>query len=190
VTFPIYPLAPDHTHQAAHEMALATYSDLPAQAAASQISVIGDSAGGGFCLALCQLIRDAALAQPANVILISPWLDLTMSAEGLPAVDELDPILAAPGLRKAGMMWAGDTPVTEPLLSPLNAQFTGLAPITVFVGTHDLMVLDTRRLRERMAAQGVSLRYFEYAGMFHVFAAFPIPEGIRVMRRIKQIVGV
>jgi monoterpene epsilon-lactone hydrolase len=189
LTFPIYPLAPGHTYEAAHSMVLDAYRHLLSRSAASEITVMGDSAGGGLCLALCQLIRAAGLAQPAHAILLSPWLDLAMSAPGLEILERVDPILAAPGLIAAGRLWAGATPVSDPLLSPLNADFAGIAPITIFVGTRDLLVLDGRRLRDRMAAQGTRLGYFEYAGMFHVFAAFPIPEGVRVMRRIKEIVG-
>jgi acetyl esterase/lipase len=189
VTFPIYPLAPSHTFRTAHAMVLDVYRDLLSRAAPSAITVMGDSAGGGFCLALCQLARAEGLSQPANAILLSPWLDLTMSAPGIESVDGPDPILAVPGLLAAGKLWAGAAPVSHPLLSPLNADVRNLAPITIFVGTRDLLVLDGRRLRDRLAAQDIPLGYFEYPGMFHGFAAFPIPEGVRVMRRIQHIVG-
>ncbi len=189
VTFLVYPLAPEHTHRAAHAMALESYAQLLARAPASRITVMGDSAGGGFCLALCQLARAAGLPQPAHAILLSPWLDLTMTAAGLDAVDGLDPVLGIAGLVEAGLLWAGDTPVNDPLLSPLHADVADLAPIAIFFGTSDLLVLDARRLRDRMRAEGVPLRYFEYPGMFHAFATYPIPEGVRVMRRIKEILG-
>ncbi|KAI0653965.1 hypothetical protein C8Q70DRAFT_926701 [Cubamyces menziesii] len=45
----------------------------------SNIILAGDSAGGGLCIALMQVIRDAGLPQPAGAVLISPWCDLTHS---------------------------------------------------------------------------------------------------------------
>ena len=45
----------------------------------SHIVVAGDSAGGGLCIALLQVLRDAGLPMPAGGVLISPWCDLTHS---------------------------------------------------------------------------------------------------------------
>lgn len=45
----------------------------------AKIVVAGDSAGGGLCLALLQVIRDTGLPMPAGGVLISPWCDLTHS---------------------------------------------------------------------------------------------------------------
>ncbi|OJT01964.1 AB hydrolase superfamily protein C4A8.06c [Trametes pubescens] len=45
----------------------------------SNIVVSGDSAGGGLCIALLQVIRDSGLPPPAGAVLISPWCDLTHS---------------------------------------------------------------------------------------------------------------
>ncbi|GJJ08602.1 hypothetical protein Clacol_002821 [Clathrus columnatus] len=43
------------------------------------IIIAGDSAGGGLCLALLQIIRDTGLPRPSGAVLISPWCDLTHS---------------------------------------------------------------------------------------------------------------
>jgi acetyl esterase/lipase len=39
---------------------------------------MGDSSGGGMALALAQKARDAGLQQPRDLVLLSPWLDVTM----------------------------------------------------------------------------------------------------------------
>lgn len=43
--------------------------------------VMGDSAGGGLSLALAMYLRDAGLGHlmPRALVLMSPWVDLTMS---------------------------------------------------------------------------------------------------------------
>lgn len=40
---------------------------------------MGDSAGGGLSLALCMYLRDEGHKLPAGLVLLSPWVDLTMS---------------------------------------------------------------------------------------------------------------
>lgn len=45
----------------------------------AHIVVAGDSAGGGLCIALLQVLRDTGLPMPAGGVLISPWCDLTHS---------------------------------------------------------------------------------------------------------------
>ncbi|KAI0359652.1 alpha/beta-hydrolase [Trametes cingulata] len=45
----------------------------------SSIVLAGDSAGGGLCIALLQVIRDSGLPMPSGAVLISPWCDLTHS---------------------------------------------------------------------------------------------------------------
>ena len=62
------------------------------------------------------------------LVLLSPWLDLTISNPDVPAVEVRDPWLASTGLRVAGLTWAGGDDPTQPRLSPLNGELAGLAP--------------------------------------------------------------
>jgi monoterpene epsilon-lactone hydrolase len=57
---------------------------------ASAVSVLGDSAGGGLAFGLARTLGEAALPQPARLVLIAPWLDLTMSNPGIPVVEARD----------------------------------------------------------------------------------------------------
>ena len=45
------------------------------------IVFVGDSAGGGLCLATMMYLRDEGYPLPSGAILMSPWVDLTMSCE-------------------------------------------------------------------------------------------------------------
>ncbi|KAK4698391.1 hypothetical protein P7C70_g7886, partial [Phenoliferia sp. Uapishka_3] len=82
-----YRLAPQYPFPCALSDALASYLYLirpPPEAKhkpvdPAKLTLAGDSAGGGLCLALLCLIRDAGLPAPAGAMLISPWCDLTHS---------------------------------------------------------------------------------------------------------------
>jgi acetyl esterase/lipase len=45
------------------------------------IVLIGDSAGAGLCAALLLYLRDEGYPLPSGAVLMSPWVDLTMSCE-------------------------------------------------------------------------------------------------------------
>ena len=51
------------------------------------ISLVGDSAGGGLVMALLQIIQRDNLDIPSSAVLISPWTDLTLS--GIQCLQEL-----------------------------------------------------------------------------------------------------
>lgn len=51
----------------------------PLSIAPENIIIAGDSAGGGLSLALCMYLRDEGYKLPAGLVLMSPWVDLTMS---------------------------------------------------------------------------------------------------------------
>ncbi len=64
---PNYPLLPLHTATEAHRLVLGLYADLVSRVPGRRIVVAGDSAGGGFALALALEARDAGLPLPARV---------------------------------------------------------------------------------------------------------------------------
>jgi monoterpene epsilon-lactone hydrolase len=135
VTVPLYPLAPESTCEQIFQFVLGVYHML--QNAGKPIVVIGDSSGGAMALSLSQQLRDAGATQPAKLVLLSPWLDVTCSDPAQTILDRSDPLLALPGLRQAGIWYAGKSSPTDARVSPLYGDLAGLPPILVLTGTHD-----------------------------------------------------
>jgi len=188
VEVPHYGLAPQHTHRDAYPLVTEVYRQL--LDAADAVTIAGDSAGGGLALGLAQTLPAAGLPQPERIVLLSPWLDLTLSHPDLPAVEARDPWLSSAGLRVAGEAWAGGDDPTQPRLSPGNGQLAGLAPIDVHVGTHEICLPDVRLLIERARAAGVLGQAEVCAGAVHVYPLTPTPEGRAAARQIvRRIAG-
>jgi acetyl esterase/lipase len=145
------------------------------------VTLVGDSAGGGLSLALAQRLRDARRPLPPRIVLLSPWLDLTISDPRQGAIARTDPMLDIPGLRAAGRWYADDLSPDDPAVSPLFGDLAGLPPIALFAGTNDLVFPDSDRLRARAREAGVDLTYREYLGLFHIWPMAGIPEGERAM---------
>ncbi|AHK30833.1 esterase [Rhodococcus opacus PD630] len=122
---PIYPLAPHRT--AARTVADA--ADIVESAISTQgagnVAVVGDSAGGGIALAAAQELKRRGAPQPSRLILLSPWLDVTMSDPAQATIEKRDILLARGGLKEAGRLYAGDLEVTDWRVSPLFGDLTG-----------------------------------------------------------------
>ncbi len=176
VSVPIYPLAPNTTAETTVPTATDIVADVIRDAGdSSLVTVMGDSAGGGLSLAVAQQLRDRGLPPP-RLVLIAPWLDATMTYPAIDAEVTRDPMLSVPRLLRAGQLYAGDLAPSDPRVSPLFGELGGLGPITVLVGTRDLLLHDARRLRDLATSAGVSVDYHEGEGLIHVYPILPLPE--------------
>ncbi len=187
VIAPDYPLAPNHQAPETVRFVHEQYRELIAAVGAKNVTVMGDSAGAGLALVLAQQLRAANLEQPANLILLSPWLDLSMTNPGIQNADALDPMLSVSGLQQAARMYAGELNLNDPLVSPLYGTLEELAPITLFIGTFDVLHPDCRVLKTKAESLGVRFAYHEVERMVHVWMLLPMPEANRVMDQIVNV---
>ncbi|HUC05267.1 MAG TPA: alpha/beta hydrolase, partial [Acidimicrobiales bacterium] len=175
VTVVIYPLAPESTAEHTVERVAALAHDL--LDLHSTLVIAGDSAGGGLALAVTQQLVAAGATGVERLVLIAPWLDVTMSNPALDPVEDKDLMLSRAELIDAGRMYAGPLDPADPRVSPLNGEMKGLPPITLFAGTHDMLVADARALTHRARLVGVEVDYHEQHGMPHVYPLLPSKEG-------------
>lgn len=186
---PIYPLAPKHTYEATFDLITRLYRDLLKEKRSDSIHFMGDSAGGGFILAFAQYLKTINLPQPKNVIMLSPWLDITMSNKLIEQYERLDTSLSAAGLIVNGRAWAGSLDPKNYLVSPIYGDLTGLGTLSVFIGTHEIFYPDCLELDRKLDALGIDHNFFQYEGQGHVFPAMPIPEADMAIGQIRDIIS-
>lgn len=189
VEVPSYGLAPQHTYRDAYPFLTAVYRDLLTEADAATVTLLGDSAGGGLALGLARMLTGSDLPQPRRVVLVSPWLDLTLGHPDLPAVEARDPWLCSVGLAEAAKAWAGGDDPTDPRLSPGNGPLAGLAPVHVYVGTREICLPDALQLQERGRLEDVKVDVTVCEGAVHVYPLVPAPEGRAAARAIVDLVA-
>ncbi|CAN5268689.1 alpha/beta hydrolase [soil metagenome] len=175
VIVPIYPLLPSPAATAEHVVAAVVELAIAARAEHGGVCLAGDSAGGQIALSAALALRDAGVVVP-RTILISPALDLSMKNPEMDAVQPSDPWLAKSGNRVFIDAWRGALPVSDPRVSPLEGDLTGLGPLTIFSGTRDILNPDARLLVSKARATGVSVDYREEAGLVHVYPLTPTSE--------------
>jgi acetyl esterase/lipase len=167
IVLPDYPLAPSSTCEAALEFIGQVYQEILLKHSPKNIILTGDSSGGGLALGFALNLRKENKAQPSQIILLCPWLDITMSNKDILEVDEKDKVLGIESLRIAGKVFAGNLDFKDYRISPIYGDFSGLGKISVFIGTHDILVADCRKLKRLTKASNISINYFEYPEMFH-----------------------
>ncbi|WVO15703.1 hypothetical protein L204_103364 [Cryptococcus depauperatus] len=150
----------------------------PLSISPENIVIAGDSAGGGLSLALCMYLRDEGYKLPAGLVLMSPWVDLTMScgswdensdSDVVPfpeADDHLNPVycyLGPKGIK---------TYLTHPYASPLFGDFHGLPPILIQSGDSEVLRDENTLLAHKATLAGVEVTHELYEDMIHVFQMF------------------
>ena len=186
---PLYPLAPETTVAETLPAMRRLYDRLAQRYGAGALHVMGDSAGGGMTLALAQDLMATGGPAPASLVLYSPWLDATGSGEGQAELERKDKMLSLKGLSACASRYGGDVSAGDPRLSPLFGALDGLPPTAIFAGTHDVLLVDGRRLAEKICVDGTQHMYREYEAMPHVWMLLPIPEGKRALQETAQFVA-
>lgn len=170
VVLPRYRLAPEHPFPAAIEDARAAYEALLARGVAAERIVLGgDSAGGGLALALLGDLCARGVPRPAASFAFSPVTDLTFSGDSLQVNARRDVMLPVARTRDlVGTYLQGADP-RDPLASPLFAEFGGAGPVWLTVGATEILLDDTRRMAERLRAQGVPVEEVIAGDLPHVW---------------------
>ena len=185
-----YRLAPEHPFPAALDDVVAAYRGLlDAGQAPASIAFGGESIGGGtLALAALPAVRERGLPLPASAFALSPLTDLTLSS---PAVS--DPASRDPLARDARQfveavrdyLPPGQDPAV-PTVSPVFADWSGLPPVHIEVGSTERLIDDARRLVDRARLAGVPATLEITDGAVHAFPA-TAPETPEAEAAIKRI---
>jgi acetyl esterase/lipase len=168
-----YRLAPEHPYPAAVDDALAAYEALLDDGIdPADIAFAGESAGGGLAIATLVNARDHGLPLPAAAFLMSPYVDLTLAGATMETRREADPLLGPEALQARVADYTAGQDAALGLISPIFADLSGLPPLIIQAGTHEVLLDDAIRLAQRAAAADVELTLDITPGVPHVFQAY------------------
>ena len=181
-----YRLAPEYPYPSAVEDAKAVYEGLISQGTdPGSTAFSGESAGGGLVMAALLALRNAEMPMPSSAFVMSPWVDLTVSGGTIIDKQEADPILTGEGLRWGASNYVAGTNPSDPSISPVFADLTGLPPLLIQAGSHEILLSDAVRLADRAATSDVAVTLEVEPGVPHVFQAYAavLDEGDAALRR-------
>jgi epsilon-lactone hydrolase len=168
-----YRLAPEHPYPAAVDDALAAYEALLQNGIApSDIALAGESAGGGLAVATLVNARDHGLPLPAAAFVMSPYADLTLTGTTMETRREVDPLLSREALQARVTDYTAGQDAALALISPVFADLSGLPPLIIQAGTHEVLLDDAIRLAQQAAAADVEVTLDITPGVPHVFQAY------------------
>ena len=168
-----YRLAPEHPYPAAVDDAQAAYEGLLGQGIdPGQIALAGESAGAGLAVATLIALRDAGTPLPSCAFLMSPYADLTLSGDTIFERQTVDPILTPDGLRLRVPDYVDRADASDPRISPIFGELSGLPPLLIQVGSHEILLSDALRLAARAATADVAITLEVTPGVPHVFQGF------------------
>ncbi|WP_343671231.1 alpha/beta hydrolase [Chitinophaga sp.] len=187
IVVPDYPLVPKSNYKDVFDMVVPAYAELLGRVGRENVVLMGFSAGGGIAFSLAQYARNNQLAQPSQIILLSPFLDATLQNPEIPVIDKYDPYIDTKGFRKAISIYAADTNISNYMISPINGVLEGLAPIHLFAGTHEVVLPDARKLVALANEKKIAIKYYEYKQMYHAWIFLNMPEAKDVFNKLMNI---
>ena len=169
-------------------------SSASARRAGENIVIMGESAGGGLCLATLLAVRDQGLPLPAGAVALSPWTDLKLTGDSYRT--KANVCISPPGMSTVcSKYYVGDHDPTEPWISPLYGDLHGLPPLFINVGDYETMRDDSTRFAAKAKAAGVDTTLMVGKKMIHCYPLMApmFPEATQALEEvchfIKQRLG-
>lgn len=184
IIIPIYPLAPHVTFDKAYEQVGACYEKLFAKTDGKNIVLMGDSAGAGFALGLHQLRAKQNKPTADKLILISPFIDITLSNPEIADFEKKDAMLSAAGLREMASAWAGKADPKDFRLSPIYGDLSSVKSAMILIGTADILCPDARLLNIKLTELGKHTIFIEEPGYPHDYAILPMSGAKKAIQKM------
>ena len=170
-----YRLAPEAPFPAAVEDALEAYRYLLRKGySGNQITLCGESAGGGLCYALCRKLKLMNLDMPCGIIAVSPWVDMTLSGASYEDNKNTDPSMSKQMLNFFASCYTSNR--EDPLASPLFADMTGMPPSLIFASADELLRSDAEALHKKLTDAGVKSRLYLKPDRWHAYVVYGLAE--------------
>lgn len=184
-----YRLAPEHPFPAAADDCLALYRSLMEAAGKRPHVLAGDSAGGNLTLITLMRARDAQLPLPSCAVLLSPATDIALTGPSIRYNEKADPMFGSGAGDLLPSLYCPGLDRTDPLISPLYGNWSGLPPLYFLAGSTEMLLDDSVRAHDRALQARTNSRIDVWPDMPHVFPLFSmLPEAKQALGDIAAFI--
>lgn len=172
-----YRLAPENPFPAALEDALTSYEYLLKSGfSPEKIILCGESAGGGLCYALSLKLKELSMPQPAGIVTMSPWTDLTLSGKSHRENDEIDPSMTRDRVKFYAECYSDD--LRNPLVSPIycTKEMSDFPPSLIFAGGDEVLLDDSKTMHQKLTEFGVKSQLIVRPNLWHAYVLYNLKE--------------
>ena len=181
---PLYKTIPEGNAQIFFEEMIQIYNYMLGKY--KKVYLMGDSAGGGAVLSLSLLLNDLNIKSPDSIIMLSPWLDLTLKNKNI--VNKKDIVCSEIGNRYCGSLWADKYDINDYRISPINGNFSHLNKVFILCGGNEICQPDCVEAVRKLEKNEVDFEFVQFDNQFHNFELYPIPESKLVINEIYNYV--
>ncbi len=189
ITVPIYPKLPHYTYKDCYEKCTVIYELLKANYGDNNIILMGDSAGAGFCVGLTESLIEEGFSLPRKLVLISPWVDVSMKTEITKEKEDKDFMLSVYGLKVFGKMWAGKSSTRNKRVSPIYGKLEGFPETLVVAGENEILIDDINKFCDKLISKGGKVSKYIKSEQGHVFPLYPLPESKSSIKKICEFIS-
>lgn len=184
VSLLIYPKTPEHHYKQVYDFLSSCLHAISKNYKLEDTIWMGDSSGASLVMGLMQI----SPVQPKQLILLFPWLDITLRNPAIDSLEDKDPILSRSALIQIGEWFSNGEKLNHPLLSPKYASIKGWPPINIISGTYDILYPDIKEFHAQQVAMGNDVNLYRFEKMIHGFTHISIPEAKKAMLIIKKLI--
>jgi epsilon-lactone hydrolase len=184
-----YRRAPEHKFPAQIDDVERAYRWLLARGIRPEnIASIGHSVGGNLAVSLAVTLREKGIPLPAAILSVSPWYDMEEKNATLDSYAETDALITRVALETFRELWIGDTDVAwnDPRVNMLYADLTGLPPMMVYYGAHEILAGEAVEFAKRAKDAGVDVSLHALPEGQHnfIWGAGRVPEADQAIEEI------
>ena len=140
----------------------------------TQFKVLGEGSGAWLAYYFLHNLTNKNQLPVDELILLCPWLDVTLSNPWIDKIEAIDPINNRAEWTRLGAIWQrqiataeehetakGGDKNTTASLAPVYLDLRKMPPTRVYTAEYDIFKADAEKLRQKAASQPVIFNYYE-----------------------------
>ena len=184
-----YPKAPEYDIKTIGRNMDEIYAKALEEFDASNIILLGGSAGGNLILTLTQRLIKNKLPCPAKLIAVCPVIDASLTNPDIDRIEKKDPMLSKKGLISANEMAAKTLSLTDAEISPLYGDFDNFPLTFLFAAEHDILTPDILIMADKIKNSKADVETIIGKSMPHVWPFIPVmKEAKKALKQIQKII--